>query len=137
MSSVSKNNIRAIREANGLSLEQLASSVGISKGYLSVLENNMSKNPSYRIIFNLASRLGVSIYELLGEVFAKNDQIITIPLFLQQLAVERNARNKPIPQEHLKSLASFDLDGRRPRSKEDYELLYEVSLRLCKPAGGK
>jgi len=59
-------NIRTIRNSKGLTLEKLAHQSGISKGYLSKVENS-DKAPPVSTLINIAENLGVSISEIFGE----------------------------------------------------------------------
>ena len=52
--------ISALRKLRGMSQEQLAEKVGISRGFLSVIEApNMIQSLSLEILFNIADALGV------------------------------------------------------------------------------
>ncbi|RJX34727.1 MAG: XRE family transcriptional regulator [Desulfarculus sp.] len=62
-------NIRRIRRAKGFTLEALAKKSGISKGYLSKLENS-GKAPPVSTLLNIAKALRVGISELFGEGLA-------------------------------------------------------------------
>ena len=59
-------NIRSLRKAAGLSLEAFAKQTGLSKGYLSKLENS-DKSPPVSTLIVIADTLGVSLSELFGE----------------------------------------------------------------------
>lgn len=59
-------NIRKMRKAAGLSLEAFAKQTGISKGYLSKLENS-DKSPPVSTLIVIAEALGVTLSDLFGE----------------------------------------------------------------------
>ncbi|MCB2229018.1 MAG: XRE family transcriptional regulator [Desulfarculaceae bacterium] len=59
-------NLRGMRKAAGLSLEDLAQKTGLSKGYLSKLENS-PKSPPLSTLVVIAKALGATLSELLGE----------------------------------------------------------------------
>jgi len=59
-------NIRKIRKSKRLTLEELASKSGISKGYLSKVENS-DKAPPVSTLINIAKSLGVAISDIFGE----------------------------------------------------------------------
>ena len=59
-------NIRAMRKAAGHSLDAFAKKTGLSKGYLSKLENS-DKSPPVSTLIIIAEALGVSLSELFGE----------------------------------------------------------------------
>ena len=57
--------LRKLREASGLTQEQLAKKVGVSQGYLAHLESGGRTNPSLALIRRLAKALKVKVGELL------------------------------------------------------------------------
>lgn len=59
-------NLRAIREAAGLSLSAVARESGIAKGTLSQLESGTG-NPTIETVFSLSNTLGVPVSSLLTE----------------------------------------------------------------------
>ncbi|WP_315080840.1 helix-turn-helix transcriptional regulator [uncultured Clostridium sp.] len=62
------DNIRNIRKEKKLSINKLAKITGISLGYLSDLENNKAKNPSFDKLKIIAD-----VLEVQPEMFLKND----------------------------------------------------------------
>ena len=60
--------IRQLRKEKGLSLNKLAEEAGVSKAYLSQLENSVSKQPSAEVLFKIASALGTTIADLLDKL---------------------------------------------------------------------
>lgn len=59
------NNIKKYRKNVGMSLEEMANKVGISKGYLCHLEKGTRQNPSAKVMEQIAKVLNKSI----GEIF--------------------------------------------------------------------
>lgn len=57
--------IRAVRQQRGMSLRDLAHKSGVSKAYLSQLENDPGRRPSVDVVVRIAEALGVSVLELL------------------------------------------------------------------------
>lgn len=57
--------IRAVRQQRGMSLRDLANRSGVSKAYLSQLENDPGRRPSVDVVVRIAEALGVSVLELL------------------------------------------------------------------------
>lgn len=83
--------IKAIRETKKMTQEQLALKAGISKGFLSDLENK-NKNLSSQSLLKIANVLGASVdYLLSGETkeFTENRPVI-IPPELSQAAEDLN-----------------------------------------------
>jgi transcriptional regulator with XRE-family HTH domain len=56
--------IRSCRQARGWTLEELAAKAGVSKGFLSDLENNEQKNPGVNYLRLIAGALGVTLHYL-------------------------------------------------------------------------
>lgn len=59
--------MRERRKELGMSLDNLKTESGVSKTYLSQLENGVNESPSYRIVAAIADALEVSFYYLTGE----------------------------------------------------------------------
>lgn len=81
--------IREIREAKGLTQDQLSEKAGMSKGFLSDVEHN-NKNLSSQGLLRIANVLGASVdYLLKGESqeFTDNKPVI-IPPALSEAAAE-------------------------------------------------
>ena len=81
--------IRAIREARGITQDQLADDAKISKGFLSEVENN-KRNISSENLLRIGNVLGASIdYLLRGETKEQTQrQPVVIPPELSQAAEE-------------------------------------------------
>lgn len=56
--------LKNIREKKGLTIEKLAELAGISTGYLCHLERGSRKNPSIRVMKNIAEALNIDIEEI-------------------------------------------------------------------------
>ncbi|MBX3289987.1 MAG: helix-turn-helix transcriptional regulator [Acidobacteria bacterium] len=83
--------IRQVREARGLTQEQLANSAKVSKSFLSDVENN-NKNLSSQLLLQIATALGASVdYLLSGSIQGTvPHQPVTIPPNLSTAAAELN-----------------------------------------------
>jgi transcriptional regulator with XRE-family HTH domain len=60
------NVIKTLRTDRGLTQEQVAQKVGVTKNYITMLETGARKTPSLRVLKRLAKALGVPVTELLG-----------------------------------------------------------------------
>lgn len=122
--------IRKIREKKGLTQERLAEACGISKGFLSDVENN-NRNISSQKLLNVANALGASLEYLLRGKAEQAVEIepILIPPNLSQAAEEMNltysdtldlinACNQIVARRADKS--------RKELSVEDWKKLYRV-----------
>lgn len=56
--------LKNIREKKGLTIENLAQLAGISTGYLCHLERGSRKNPSIKVMKNIARALNIDIEEI-------------------------------------------------------------------------
>ena len=113
--------IRQLREEKGLSLNKLAEIAGISKAYLSQLENNVSKQPSAEILLKIASALGTTIADLLDKpvrVHAKD--FGEMPDGLRKL-INEQGETLDIREEDVKMLMSIRYRGNQPKTPEDWE----------------
>ena len=69
-----------LRQAQGLSLDELSRKAGVSKSMLSQIERNQA-NPTVAVVWRLATALGVDVGELLrdGRPVAAAPAIVTVP----------------------------------------------------------
>ena len=113
--------IRQLREEKEWSLNKLAEMAGISKAYLSQLENNLSKQPSGEILFKIASALGTTIADLLDKpvrVHAKD--FGEMPDGLREL-IDEQGETLDIREEDVKMLMNIRYRGNQPETPEDWE----------------
>ena len=59
--------LRCIRNKRDISQRALAEETGLSDGYISMLETEFKKNPSYDVIKLLARALNCKVQDLIGE----------------------------------------------------------------------
>lgn len=57
--------LKRLRERKGLTQTELASRVGVTAAYISMLESGAKGNPTLGIVRRLAKALGVSVAELI------------------------------------------------------------------------
>jgi len=113
--------IKRRREEQGLSLTDLARMAGVSKGYLSQIENELAPRPSAQTLFKVARALGTSVGELLaGTPEAAEAVDVEVPESLREFA-----RLERIPEEDIRMLARIRYRGRAPRTMEDWRFIYE------------
>jgi XRE family transcriptional regulator, master regulator for biofilm formation len=62
------NSLKTLRKNKDISLGELSKRTGISKSYLSDLENNKSNNPSIRHLIRLANELDIDVVHLIEEI---------------------------------------------------------------------
>ena len=112
--------IRRYRSEAGLSLSQLATSAGVSKGYLWSLENEPDKRPSGETLYAIAEALGVTMSTLLGRRLLTR-QPTDIPASLREFAKE-----KALPERDVRMLAGIEFRGVRPQTRERWEHIYNA-----------
>lgn len=108
--------IRAARRAAGISLGTLSKATGVSKGYLSQIENNRIGSPTGAVLTSIACALGTSVESLMGPAHALE---LDAPL-------AEVARESGWSYSTTRMLAAVDIDGLKPESTEDYKALYEA-----------
>jgi len=121
--------IKEARNQKGWTLDELAKKSGVSKAYLSQLENSDSERPSAEKLYNIAIALGVSIAELLGKKLEKVEEIDkSIPANLEKAAVEFGWTQKD--KELLASIAFRTKENKKSLSTEDWRYLYDTIKRI-------
>lgn len=101
--------IAALREKRGLTQEELATKIGISRASLSHYEKNR-RDPDYTILTKLADFFKVSIDYLLG----RTDD----PSNFSDLGVKIFADSMELSDEQLLEKFSFTVDGRKLTPEE-------------------
>ncbi len=110
--------IRQLRREQRITLTALADKAGISRGYLSEIENERATDPSAAVVRSIAEALGTSIAVLMEE-----DPTIVAPEIPESL---RCAQEKfGIPERDLPSLAAVKFRNYQPVTPEDWQYLYE------------
>ncbi len=127
--------IANLRKLKNLTLPELAEKSGVSKGYISQLENEIIVSPSVDTVKKLADALDVTIADLLEapKVTAYMAPEIT-DKSLEEFIEERRRGGKPIPEDIIRALAQIKTRKKGPMSKEDWAYLYETIYRVT---GGK
>ena len=104
--------VRDRRQAQGLSQDELAERVGISRNYLSQIERGVSTNVSWPITKKICDALGLPAPGAPSPSSGVSDA-------LKQLAEEESLG----PQD-VANLAAIEYRGKRPETVEEWRLLY-------------
>lgn len=113
--------IKQLREKKEISLSKLAETAGISKAYLSQLENNVSKQPSGEVLFRIASALGTTIADLLDKpIRVQAKDFGEMPDGLRDL-IDEQGKTLDIREEDVKMLMNIRYRGNQPKTPEDWE----------------
>lgn len=120
-------NIRLARTGKGWNLADLARESGISKSYISDLENGVAGKPNIQYVFTIARSLGTTLDLLLdGAVRSPNKAggalpFIDLPPGLAELKVELS-----LSDDDVQRLATIHFRGNRPRDKEGWRYLLKT-----------
>ena len=118
--------IRSLRLGKGWSLSELAEQSGVSKAYISDLENGNAGKPNIQYVYSVATALEVTLDELLGESKPKSQRAERrksedLPPGLLELQQELD-----LTTEDVELLADMNFRGHRPRDKEGWRFLLEA-----------
>jgi transcriptional regulator with XRE-family HTH domain len=125
--------IRALRTEAGVTLPDLAEKSGVSKGFLSQLENDEKANVSLDTLAKIAKALGFTVGALLGLEAARAKQVTAEEAdpALEKYIQKRQAAGKPISPDVLRSLCSLkERRGVAKKSEEDWAFLCESIERV-------
>jgi transcriptional regulator with XRE-family HTH domain len=122
-------NVRDRRTARGWSLGDLADKTGLSKAYLSDLENGRGGRPNVQYLMQVASTFGATIDDLVsgtsdpapsaGTAAAGEDD--ALPQGLREFAEKKGLR-----PEEISMLAQLHFRGGRPRDAEAWGAIFQV-----------
>ena len=115
--------IRKFRADRGMSLNMLSDQSGVSKGYLSNLENSPDGGrPSAESLYVIAKALGVTMSDLLGrKLLVEQGTLSDVPDELRQFG-----RDAALPETDIQMLANIRFRGEQPRAKERWEYIYNA-----------
>jgi transcriptional regulator with XRE-family HTH domain len=119
--------LREFREKQALSLSEVARRAGISKAYLSQLENGESLHPSYEVLGRLATALATTISELTGQPLIWEPLENEAPASLRAFA--QKAR---LPAVDVSMLSRIHFRGKRPSDADDWAHIYETIKRTIR-----
>ena len=121
-------NVRFRRQGKGWTLNDLAEKSGISKAYISDLENGAAGKPNIQYVFAIANALGVTLDELLDDAAPKRADSSKkkrtaeeLPPGLKELQMDMN-----LSESEVEMLAQVNFRGNRPKDKEGWRFLLEA-----------
>jgi transcriptional regulator with XRE-family HTH domain len=119
--------IRFLRQGKGWSLADLAKECGLSKAYLSDLENGSSGKPNIQYIYSVSVAFGLTLNELLEENNSRSEasrakrKESELPAGLKELQGELK-----LSDDDVEMLAQVNFRGKRPKDKEGWRFLIEA-----------
>lgn len=124
--------IRFLRQGRNWSLSNLAQASGVSKAYISDVENGTAGKPNIQYVFAIARALDVTMDELLEGAAPvtsrkppRSQRGAELPPGLSELQHELK-----LSDEDVQMLARVNFRGNRPRSKEEWRYLWDTILIL-------
>ena len=121
--------IKEIREARGMTQDQLADKAGISKGFLSDVEND-KRNISSENLLRVANTLGASVdYLLRGETRSAKREEVVIPPELSEAAEELNlsyAQTLELLEAHRSVIARRSTKAAKRFTADDWKQLHRA-----------
>jgi transcriptional regulator with XRE-family HTH domain len=125
--------IRFLRQGKEWSLADLAKESGLSKAYLSDIENGSAGKPNIQYIYSISVAFGLTLNELLEENSARPESSRTkrkeseLPAGLKELQGELK-----LSDDDVEMLAEINFRGKRPKDKEGWRFLIEALNMLGK-----
>lgn len=110
--------VRAARKAQEMKQAELADRVGISRTYLSQIEQGRARNLSFRLAQGLSEKLGIDLPQD-GHVEGAED--VKIPAALREFAEEEG-----LPEKDQRMLARIQYRGKKPSNAQQWRMLYGV-----------
>lgn len=127
--------IRFLRAGKAWTLSDLARESGISKAYISDLENGSAGRPNIQYVYSIARALDTTLQELLIGTVNINvpgrsiaTEAIDLPPGLAELKEELNLTDSEILR-----LATIHFRGKRPKDKEGWRYLIQTLNMLGQP----
>ncbi|HEV2495498.1 MAG TPA: helix-turn-helix transcriptional regulator [Terriglobia bacterium] len=120
--------VRFLRQGKGWALSDLAAASGVSKAYISDLENGAAGKPNIQYIFAIAAALDITLDELLedatvgtGEQSKRRKALPDLPPGLPELQQELD-----LSDDEVEMLAKVNFRGNRPKDKGGWRFLWEA-----------
>jgi transcriptional regulator with XRE-family HTH domain len=114
--------IKRFRKERGMTATELANAAGVSKSYLSALENGdgTQRRPSAKTLYSLASAMGVAMSDLLGR------PIITQAPSDRPESLLEFARQRGLPEADIEMLAGIRFRGEHPKTPDRWSFIYDA-----------
>lgn len=125
--------VRFLRQGKGWSLADLAEKSGVSKAYISDLENGLSGKPNVQYLFNIAVALDVTIDDLVQEAITREPRSKRkrapeeLPPGLWDLQQElARSPETALTDEEVEKLAQVNFRGNRPKDREGWRFVLQA-----------
>jgi transcriptional regulator with XRE-family HTH domain len=121
-------NIRYLRQGKNLSLADLSKKSGVSKPYISDLENGLGGRPNVQYLYRIATTLDTTIDGLIN-LSLKPSQRRAIPSISKEPlppGLEEFAKKEQLEPEQIEMLARLNFRGNRPKDADAWKLIYDT-----------
>jgi len=123
--------ITALRMERGETVAAFAGRAGVAKSHMYKLEAGGLESPTVTTLDGIARALGITLDELLGNPRSGEEKREPaerpIPPSLTQFLREWETQHKArMPKDVVHSLATLQFRGKRPRTVEDWRVIYAV-----------
>ncbi len=122
-------NIRYIRQGKSWSLGDLATETGVSKAYISDLENGLGGRPNIQHLYKIATALETTIDTLINLSLKPTQRKAGVSQIHQEPlppGLEEFAKDEKLEPQQIEMLAKLNFRGNRPRDKDAWRLIYEA-----------
>ena len=117
--------IRFLRHGKSWSLSDLMEKSGVSKAYISDIENAAAGKPNIQYVYSIATALGVTLDELLEDATPKARQRRRRTEDLPPGLAELQQQLK-LSDDEVETLAQINFRGNRPKDTEGWRFLLEA-----------
>jgi transcriptional regulator with XRE-family HTH domain len=127
--------VRFLRQGRSWSLQDLAEKSGVSKAYISDLENAEAGKPNIQYVYKIAVALDTTIDRLLDDSKAVptksrgKEKLQALPPGLAEAQQELD-----LTDAETEMLAQLNFRGHRPRDKEGWRFLWEAIKMAGRPS---
>jgi transcriptional regulator with XRE-family HTH domain len=123
--------IRFLRQGKNWSLADLAEKSGVSKAYISDLENGVAGKPNIQYVFNVSVALDVTLDDLLKDSTAKERRTkrrLTgdLPPGLAELQTALKLSGDVLSDDDLEMLAQVNFRGNRPKDLAGWRFVLQA-----------
>jgi transcriptional regulator with XRE-family HTH domain len=133
--------VRFLRQGKNWALADLADKSGVSKAYISDVENGVAGKPNIQYVFNIAVALDVTLDDLLKDSTAKEQRTrrrpsADLPPGLAELQDELALSGNALSEDDVENLAQVNFRGNRPRDKEGWRFVLQA-IRMAGERSGQ
>ncbi len=118
------NRLKELRLERGLSVKELAKEAGVSPPYIWQIEGGRRQNPGAEKLQKLATALRVTIAELIDSAQGIGPEALKDAPPQLTAFVRSRGKKVGVQKEDVEMLKRVHYRGKRPKSPEDYELVF-------------